>query len=58
MIRLEGIGISDVIVGSIAVGGDRVAVVARTETISSLVYVIVTQVIGLGHSKRKTVRQT
>lgn len=52
MIRVEGISISDVVVGSIAVG-DRVAVVAKTQTVGSMAYVIVVQMIGLRHSKRR-----
>jgi hypothetical protein len=56
MTRFEGISISDGVVGSIAVRSDRVAVVAKTQTVSSTVYVIVAQVIGLRHSKRRAVR--
>jgi hypothetical protein len=57
MIRVGGISISDGVVGSTVVGGDRVAVVAaKTQTVGSMVYVIVAQVIGLRHSKRRAVR--
>jgi len=52
MVRVEGISISDSVVGSIAVG-DRVAVVAGS---ASMVYVIVVQVISLRHSKRRADR--
>lgn len=56
MMRVGGISISDGFVGSIAVGGGRVAVVAKTQTVDSMLYVIVAQVTGLRHSKRRAVR--
>lgn len=56
MIRVGCISFSNGVVGSIAVGGDGVAVVAKTLFVGSLVYVIVGQVIGLRHSKRRADR--